>query len=217
MCVGQPTVTMPCHSHPSATAHRSNLSAQIRLSPSFLVLIFFFGNRGHTRPVQRLTEPGDGLVTPGFKGVRSSTKQVLSSRFCTRYDLTGPLFVSWPCASSSTQFPHRHWGPPRFLPIGTRCKTAGVSIYLHLVGVKNVQSFQSREVGRTRQRSWLMHYINSRKVANSIPDEVNGFLNWPNPSNRSLALRCTQLLTEINTKNLPGGKGKQFRSIKQFL
>jgi hypothetical protein len=45
-CVGQPTATIARHSHPSATAYRSNLSARIRLSPSFLVLIFFLETGG---------------------------------------------------------------------------------------------------------------------------------------------------------------------------
>jgi hypothetical protein len=39
----------------------------------------------------------------------------------------------------------------------------------------------------------------SRKVAGSIPNEVIGFFNWPNPSG------CTQCLTEMSTRNLPGG------------
>jgi hypothetical protein len=43
------------------------------------------------------------------------------------------------------------------------------------------------------------------RVAVSIPDEVTGFLNWPNPSSRTMALRSTQPLTEMSTRNLPGG------------
>jgi hypothetical protein len=58
----------------------------------------------------------------------------------------------------------------------------------------------------TRQRSWLRHYATSRKVAGSIPDEVIGFLNLPNPSSRTMALGSTQPLTEMSTRNLPGGK-----------
>jgi predicted neuraminidase len=30
--------------------------------------------------------------------------------------------------------------------------------------------------------------------------------NWPNPSSRIMALRSTQALTEMSTRNLPGGK-----------
>jgi hypothetical protein len=45
----------------------------------------------------------------------------------------------------------------------------------------------------------------------SIPDEVIGFLKWPNPSNRTMALGSTQPLTEMSTKNLPGGKGRPAR------
>jgi hypothetical protein len=48
--------------------------------------------------------------------------------------------------------------------------------------------------------------LQSREVAGSIPDEVIGFLNWPNPSSRTMALGSTQPLTEMSTKNLPGGK-----------
>jgi hypothetical protein len=49
------------------------------------------------------------------------------------------------------------------------------------------------------------------KVEVSIPDEVIGFFNWPNPSSRIMALGSTQPLTEMSTRNLPGGKGRQAR------
>jgi hypothetical protein len=40
--------------------------------------------------------------------------------------------------------------------------------------------------------------------------EVTGFFNWPNPSSSTMALGSTQSLTEMSTKNLPGGeKGGQ--------
>jgi hypothetical protein len=35
--------------------------------------------------------------------------------------------------------------------------------------------------------------------------------NWSNPSNRTSALGSTQLITEISTRNLPGGKGWPLR------
>jgi hypothetical protein len=56
----------------------------------------------------------------------------------------------------------------------------------------------------TRQRSWWKHYATSRKVAGSTPDEVD-FFNLPKPSSRTMALWSTQLLTEMSTRNLPGG------------
>jgi hypothetical protein len=68
----------------------------------------------------------------------------------------------------------------------------------------------ARSMG-TRSRSWFRHYATSRKVAGSIPDEVIGFFNWPNPSNRTMALGSTQPLTEMSTRNLPGGKGQPVR------
>jgi hypothetical protein len=45
----------------------------------------------------------------------------------------------------------------------------------------------------------------SRKVTGSIPDEAIGFLNLPNPSSLTMALGSTQPLTEMSTRNIPGG------------
>jgi hypothetical protein len=45
----------------------------------------------------------------------------------------------------------------------------------------------------------------------SIPDEVIGFINRPNPSSRTMALGSTQPLTEMSTTNLPGSKGRPAR------
>jgi hypothetical protein len=42
----------------------------------------------------------------------------------------------------------------------------------------------------------------------SILDEVIGFFNRSNPSSRNMALGSTQPLTEMSTRNLPGGKGR---------
>jgi hypothetical protein len=38
-----------------------------------------------------------------------------------------------------------------------------------------------------------------------VPDEVD-FFNLPNHSSRTMALESTQPLTEISTRNFPGGK-----------
>jgi hypothetical protein len=48
---------------------------------------------------------------------------------------------------------------------------------------------------------WLRHYAASRKVAGSSPDEVDLFLNRPNPFGRTMALGSTQPLTEMSTRN----------------
>jgi hypothetical protein len=60
----------------------------------------------------------------------------------------------------------------------------------------------------TRFRSWLRYCATNQKVASSIPDEVIGFFNWRNPSSRTMALGSTQSLTDMSTRNLPGGKGR---------
>jgi hypothetical protein len=43
-----------------------------------------------------------------------------------------------------------------------------------------------------------------------VPDEVY-FFNFPNPCSRTMALGSIQPLTEMNTRNLPGGKEQAAR------
>jgi hypothetical protein len=64
-----------------------------------------------------------------------------------------------------------------------------------------------------QQRSLLRYYATSQKLAGSIPDEVTGFFNWPNLSTRTMALGLTQPLTEMSTRNLPGGIGRRVGKI----
>ena len=45
----------------------------------------------------------------------------------------------------------------------------------------------------------------NRKVAGSIPDDVIGIFQWHNPSDRTMSLGLTQLLTEMNTMNISWG------------
>jgi hypothetical protein len=40
-----------------------------------------------------------------------------------------------------------------------------------------------------------------------VPMRSLNFFNWPNPSSRTMALGSTQPLTEMSTRNLPGGGG----------
>jgi hypothetical protein len=42
-------------------------------------------------------------------------------------------------------------------------------------------------------------------VTGSIPDEVIGFFNTNNPSSRTMVLGSTHPLTEMKTRNIPGG------------
>jgi hypothetical protein len=39
------------------------------------------------------------------------------------------------------------------------------------------------------------------------------FFNLPNPSSRTMALGLTKPLTEMSTRNLPGGKGRPARKV----
>jgi hypothetical protein len=64
----------------------------------------------------------------------------------------------------------------------------------------------SMEPPKSVPYTYRPHYVASRKVAVSIPDEVTEFFNWSNPSSRSMALESIMPLTEISTRNIPGGK-----------
>jgi hypothetical protein len=50
----------------------------------------------------------------------------------------------------------------------------------------------------------------------SITDEVNELCNLSNPSSRTMVLGSFQILTEMSTRNLPGGGGglKRGRRVK---
>jgi hypothetical protein len=70
---------------------------------------------------------------------------------------------------------------------------------------KSYYYFSRLQQGCSSSR-WLSHYATSRKVVGLFPDEVIGFSGWPNPSGRTMALGSTQPLTEMSTRNPPGGK-----------
>jgi hypothetical protein len=52
-------------------------------------------------------------------------------------------------------------------------------------------------------------YAKIRKVASSIPYEIIGLLNLPNPYSRTVGLGSTQSLTEMSIRNRPGRKGRR--------
>jgi hypothetical protein len=52
----------------------------------------------------------------------------------------------------------------------------------------------------------------TRFMPGSVPDEVIGFFSWPNPSSSTMALRSTQPLTEMSSRNFRGGKGLTARA-----
>jgi hypothetical protein len=56
----------------------------------------------------------------------------------------------------------------------------------------------------------VVAYATSWKVAGSSPDVLD-FFNSPNTSSCTMALGSTQPLTEMSTRNLPGGKGRPAR------
>jgi hypothetical protein len=49
-----------------------------------------------------------------------------------------------------------------------------------------------------------------------VPDEVDFFFNLTNPSSRTMARGLTQPVTEISTRNLPGGKKRPARRPDNF-
>jgi hypothetical protein len=56
----------------------------------------------------------------------------------------------------------------------------------------------------------------TRKVAGSIPDEVIGFFNRPNPSSRTMTLDSTQPLTQMSTTNLLAATGWPARDVNNL-
>jgi hypothetical protein len=58
------------------------------------------------------------------------------------------------------------------------------------------------------------YYVRKRSWA---PDEVFGFFNCPTPCSHTMILGSTHPLTEINTRNLPGGKGRPTRKARRHL
>jgi hypothetical protein len=57
----------------------------------------------------------------------------------------------------------------------------------------------------TMQQAW--------KLRDPFPMRSLDFFNWPNPSSRTMALGSTQPPTWMNTRNLPGGKGRPERKV----
>jgi hypothetical protein len=74
--------------------------------------------------------------------------------------------------------------------------------------------FPTRGVGKHESRMGLSNVTASLTVLKiikqevSIPNEVTGFLNRPNPFNRTMDLGSTQHLTEMSVRNLLVSKGR---------
>jgi hypothetical protein len=49
--------------------------------------------------------------------------------------------------------------------------------------------------------------LQSWRLLVRFPMSSLDIFNWPNPSSRNMVLESTQPLTEISTRNVPGGKG----------
>jgi hypothetical protein len=57
--------------------------------------------------------------------------------------------------------------------------------------------------------------LQAGRSRDQIPDEVD-FSNLPNPSSRTMALGSTQPLTEMSTRNIPGGEGRPARKADKL-
>jgi hypothetical protein len=88
-----------------------------------------------------------------------------------------------------------------------RLKHRYASPRLHGVMSQKIAPFTCLILWQNLMKIYIRFYATSRKVAGSILDEVIGFINWPNPSSRTMTLWSTQPLTEMSTGNLPGGGG----------
>jgi hypothetical protein len=68
---------------------------------------------------------------------------------------------------------------------------------------------KEKNIGKDKLLYTILEFCVIQKVVGLIPIEVIGFFNWPNSSTRTMVLGSTQPLTEMSTRNLPGGKGQQ--------
>jgi hypothetical protein len=93
-------------------------------------------------------------------------------------------------------------------------------------GLGHGMSSPARTLGswvRIPHKSWLSVFIlcfcctmlQARRSWDRVPKRWI-FFNWPNPSSRTMALESTQPLTEMSTRNLPGGKGRPARRADKF-
>jgi hypothetical protein len=67
------------------------------------------------------------------------------------------------------------------------------------------------ERGPLMVAQWLRHCVTNRKVAGSIPDGAIGIFHWHNPSDRTMALGSTQLLTGMSTGSISWGYRRPVR------
>jgi hypothetical protein len=63
---------------------------------------------------------------------------------------------------------------------------------------------------------WLRYCATNGKVAVSIPVGVIGIFYWYNPSDRTMALGWTQLLTEMSTRSISWGYRQQVRKADKL-
>jgi len=56
---------------------------------------------------------------------------------------------------------------------------------------------------------WLRYWATNRKVAGSIPDDVNGIFHWHNPSDRTMARGQLSVWQKWVPRVFPGGKGNR--------
>jgi hypothetical protein len=67
-----------------------------------------------------------------------------------------------------------------------------------------------------KQTNTTFWNINSR-IYYTTKINVRGSLNWPNASIRTVTLGSSQPLTEMSTRNLPGGKGRPGRKADNSI
>jgi hypothetical protein len=78
------------------------------------------------------------------------------------------------------------------------------------IRVQPVLSFLTRW-----QRIWLRHHATSCMIVGSVPDEVIGIFNLPEPSSCNMALESSLPLTEMSTRNITLGGGRGCRPAGQ--
>jgi hypothetical protein len=126
-----------------------------------------------------------------------------------------PTTISVFMAGEGTALPHSKWQKEaRQQVLHSTCST---QLHLHQIAQQSLwlvtgeNNFAKTHLSwllvllGTAVAQWLRYCATNRKVAGSIPDVVMEFFIDINPSDRTMALRSTQSLTEMSTRSISWG------------
>jgi hypothetical protein len=139
-----------------------------------------------------------------YISINSSPLLALPHPHLSRMRLTLSTDASVPLTAAIV-FPFKHFPILPLLPISN-----GSWMYVIIPYITGASKPNKRLYQNDRLQYIIQHYVVSLgyavsqliEVAGSIPDGVIEIFHWRNPSGRTIALRSTQPLTEMSTRNI---------------